>query len=204
MTAPLIAPNPEQIVVLAKSEHGKWIYLTASVSALCAAVIFLVGIIASHSAGNWLMVIFRLHAGSSGAQMGQLHRLNVPDLVLLGLVAATYVGLYLALHTNHRILAAIATVQPLLGILLFLLTHNAGRSAVMGAGLVVSLAMLRGGPFSKWVAWTGLVSSALLLAGDLGTSLAPCTPLAIAAGLGYVLLVSWLLLVSRRLFQLAR
>jgi hypothetical protein len=200
MTTPIMVPDTERVDVSPKAMYSQWIYLIAGTSALAAGSIFL----ALLRSDNWLVTIFKLQAGSNTVQLSQLYQLNGLDPALLVLVATAYAGLYCALHRSHRILALIALMQPPLGLLLFLLTHNAGRSSVMGAGLVISFAILGGGPFGKRLGWIGLLSSALLLAGDLGTDLAPSTALAIATGLGYVLLIAWLLAIGRRLLQLAR
>lgn len=204
MATPMIIPDTEHLDASGKAMYKKWIYWIASACALGAAFALLAGILGLTGGNNWLITIFRLLAGSNGAQLSQLYQLNSPDLVLLALVATTFIGLYLALHKTHPILAAIAAVQPPLGILLFLLTQNAGRSAVMGAGLAISLAMLRGDSFTKWISRVGLVSSVLLFAGDLGTGLAPNRILAVSTGIGYVLLTGWLFAVAHRLFRLAR
>ncbi len=201
MTAPLILPRADHPRISAKAAH--WIYLAASASAVGAGLLFLAGILGLTKGDNWLITIFKLLAGSDGIQPSQLYQLNVLDLALLVLIAIAHAGLYVAVHRSHRILAPIALVQPPLGILLFLFTHSAGRCAVMGAGFVISVTMLRGGPFTKRLGWIGLLSSALLLAGDLGTGMAPSSPLAISTALGCVLLIGWLLAVGRRLLQLA-
>ncbi len=194
--------------------YSKWILMAGSASALGAALLFLAGFIAlrTPNAGallallrsNWLITIFRLLAGDTRIQASALYRLNSLDLVLLALIAITHAGLYCALQRSRRVLALIALVQPPLGILLFVLTHSAGRSAVMGAGLVMSVAMLSNQVFGKWTGWMGLLASILLLAGDFGTGLAPNAILAASTGIGYVLLTAWLFLVARRLFELAR
>ena len=204
MTIPLIIPDTEHLGVAAKATYRKWIYWIASACALGAALTLVAGILGLTEVENWLITIFKLLAGSNGVQLSQLYQLNALDLALLALIAIAHAGLFLALHRSHRILSLIALVQPPLGILLFLLTHNAGRSAVMGAGLVVSVAMLCGGPFSKWLGWIGMVASILLLAGDLGTGLAPNQILAVSTEIGYVLLISWLFAVAYRLFRRAR
>ncbi len=204
MTTPMIIPDREHLDVSAKPIYRKCIYWIASACALGAALLLLAGILGLTKGDNWLITIFRLHAGSNGVQLIQLYRVNPLDLTLLALIATTYIGLYLALHRSHPVLAVIAAVQPPLGILLFVLTQNAGRSSVMGACLAISLAMVLGGPFSKWLGWIGLMCSILLLAGDLGTGLAPNHILAISTGIGYVLQVSWLFAVAYRLFRLAR
>ncbi len=198
----------------ARATYEKWIFLAGSASAFAAGLAFLAGLVALRMPGaapvytllrsNWLLTIFRLLAGEPGVQLSQLYRLNALDLVLMSLIAATQAGLYLALQRNRRVLALIALVQPPLGILLLVLTHNAGRSAALGAELVICVAMLGSRVFGKWTAWLGLLSSILLLAGDLGTGLAPNTVLALATVVGYILLAGWLFLVSGRLFQLRR
>ncbi len=202
------------MIVQDAAPRTKWIYWTASASALLAALMFAAGAIAllmpgsgsllALLRGNWLITIFRLLAGDAGITAGDLYQLKALDLALLALVAATHAGLYCALHRSHRILAAVALVQPPLGILLLVLTHSIGRSAAMGAGLVISLAMLRGGPFGRWTGWMGLASSILLLAGDFGAGLAPFGPLAAVTAIGYVLLTAWLCAVAWQLFRLAR
>ncbi len=194
--------------------YSKWILVAGSAAALTAGLLFLAGPIALSIPGessvlsllrsNWLSTIFRLLAGEAGIQASELYRLNALDLALLALIAVTHAGLYCTLHRSRRVLALIALVQPPLGILLFVLTHGAGRSAVMGASLVMSVAMLGSQTFRKWTGWMGLLASILLLAGDVGTGLAPNAILAASTGTGYVLLIGWLFVVARRLFQLAR
>ncbi len=204
MNTPILIRDAEHLPVSKKVKVPRRIYLAGAISAFAAGLIFLAGVVGLAGSNNWLITILRLLAGSNAAQPSQLYRLSGLDLALLALIAIMHVGLYAALHRSHRILALLALVQPPLGILLFLLTHNAGRSAAMGAGLVISVAMLRGGPFSKWMGWIGLTSNALLFAGDLCTGLAPSTALAISTGLGYVLIIGWLLAVGHRLLHLAR
>lgn len=204
MTTPTIVPDTQHLPVSGNAMYRKWIYLAGAASALAAGLILFADLIRLNEANNWLITIFRLLAGSNGVRASELYRLNALDLVLLALIAAAHAGLYAALHRSNRILALIAVLQPPLGILLFLLTHSAGRCAVMGAGLVASIAALRSGTIGKWTGSAGLISSVLLLAGDLGTSLAPCSLLAFSTGVGYILLIGWLLAVGRRLLQLAR
>lgn len=151
---------------------------------------------------NWLVVIFGLHAGVSGISINELQTLNFIDLGILALVAITHVGLYMVLHRTSRIWSIIALAQPFLGMALFVATKSAGRSAVMGAGLVASALMLRGGIFSKAIGWAGLLASALLLAGDLSAgAIPPSGIVATVFGLGYALLIAWLFAVGGKLIQ---
>ncbi|RPI30094.1 MAG: DUF4386 family protein, partial [Chloroflexota bacterium] len=77
-----------------------------------------------------------------------------------------------------------------------------GRCGVMGAELIISIVMLKSQRFGKGIAWAGIISSVLLLAGDMGTSMAPSTILAVLMGIGYILLMLWLFLVAGKLFSL--
>ncbi len=214
MTTQTTTHHAANAAIPGKAAYPKWMLTAGSASALGAALLLLSGILGLRTPnaggllallrGNWLITIFRLLAGEADIQVSELYRLNAPDLVLLALIAVTHAGLYCTLHRSRRALALIALVQPPLGILLFLLTHNAGRSAGMGATLVMSVAMLGSQTFSKWTGWLGLLASILLLAGDFGTGLAPNTVLAVSTGIGYVLLIGWLFVVAGRLFELAR
>lgn len=98
---------------------------------------------------NWLVLLFKLHAGVSGVQLDQLYVLNLLDIVIMVLVATMFLGLYAALRRASKIWSIIALVQPFLGIVIFIATKTAGRSAVMGAVLVISFVMLRRNTFSN-------------------------------------------------------
>ena len=108
---------------------------------------------------NWLLVLLQLNAGFSGIGFDALTGLNPLDLVLLFLMGLLCFGLYVALKSTSRIGSLIALVQPFLGILILCVTQSAGRSALMGAMLVISLVMLRSILFSKPVAFTGLAAA---------------------------------------------
>jgi len=197
-----------------------WLYGTSGMAALLAGALFLAAAIDLVATGpatdtakgwltvfqdNWLVVIFKLHAGVRGFQSDKLQVFNFLDLGILALVALMYAGLYMALRRTSRIWSIIALVQPFLGVGLFIATESAGRSSVMGAGLVISAVMLHGSVFNKVVAWSGLLASVLLLGGDLSAgAIPPSSFVATLFGIGYVLLMAWLFLVARRLFQVGR
>jgi hypothetical protein len=156
---------------------------------------------------NWLVVLYKLNAGFDGVQFDLLYGLNPLDITIMALVATVYLGLCAALWRTSRIWSIIAAVMPFLGIGVFMATRIAGRSGVMGAGLVISFVMLqsRGRVFSKVIAFVGILASVLLLAGDVGTSANSHSNLiAILIGIGYVLLMTWFFLIGRRLFQLGQ
>ncbi len=188
------------------SPRRKVLYKASGVVALLLGLIFLVGIINiwfSLFQDNWLIKLFKLNAGFDSINFDVLHGLNPLDIVILALVAVIYLGLYTALRRTSRIWAVVAVVQPFLGIVLFTVTALAGRSAVMGAGLVISYVMLRSNIFRKANAFVGILSSVLLFVGDFGTTAnSGSSIIAILIGIGYVLLVIWFFLVGQRLLHL--
>ena len=195
-----------------------WLYQVSGVASLILGVLFLIAMTSLFTAGlspstingwlspfqnNWLVVLFKLNAGFDGVQFDLLYGLNPLDIAIMALVATMYLGLYAALWRTSRIWSIIAAVMPFLGIVIFIATRIAGRSGVMGAGLVISFVMLRSNIFGKVTAFVGILSSVLLLAGDFGTTEnSPSTIVAVLIGIGYVLLMTWFFLIARRLLQL--
>jgi hypothetical protein len=194
-----------------------WLYKAGAAAALLSALQLLTAAIAlvaslvqssptvgwlSSMAALWLIVIFKLHSGFSGIDIGQLTGFNLVDLAILALTAVMHVALYALLRKTSRVWAMVAAIQPLLGIALFLATANAGRSAVMGSALVASLIMLRGGNVRKAVACTGIAASLLLLAGDFTAGvLPPSTLIASLFAAGYALLTAWSFILGHWLWH---
>lgn len=197
--------------------HLDWIYKISGAAALLLAFIFLLAMKSLFAASlqlgsmfgwlslfenNWLVVLFKFNAGLDGVQFDLLNRLNFLDIAILALVAVMYLGLYATVYKSSKILSIIAAIQPILGIVLFIATRTAGRSAVMGAGIVISLVMLRSTIFGKLIATLGILASVLLLVGDVST--APNTPSIIIAsviGIGYVLLTIWFFLIAGKFLR---
>jgi len=198
--------------------HLNWLYKISAAAALIVGILLLIAMISQITAAlkpgstngwllsfqnNWLVVIFELHAGFGGVDTDLLHVLDLLDIAILSFVAIAYLGLYVALRKTSKIWSIVALIQPFLGIVLFILTKNAGRSGVMGAALVFSFVMLRSNIFGKVSAYTGILASVLLLVGDFSAGVIP--PLTIVATLfaiGYVLLIIWFFLIAFRLIQL--
>ena len=192
------------------NRHRNGLYTISGMAALVLGISFLSAMLSlvtvglrSSLASNWLIILFELNAGFNGVQFDQLYGPNLLDITLMTLVVVVYLGLYVALRQTSRLWSLIAAVMPLLGIVLFIVTKLAGRSAVMGAGIVISFVMLRSNVFSKVIAFVGILANVLLLVGDFGTTAnSPSTMVAISIGIGYVLLLTWFFLIARRLFWL--
>jgi hypothetical protein len=150
---------------------------------------------------NWLVVLFRINAGQLGADA--LRILNPVDFAALVLVGLTFLGLWPLLARGRKVWVSIAVAMPFIGIPLLLITHLAGRSAVMGAGLIVSVLML-GIPGFKTAAYLGIPANALLLVGDFGTTGSPMPVVAVALAAGYVLLFAWFVVIAVSLWRRMR
>ncbi len=152
---------------------------------------------------NWLVVLFGLNSGLGTLPADPLRVFNVFDVVALVLVGVAFLGLWPVLSKISRVWTAIAIVLPLAGIGVLLATGLAGRSAVMGAGIIVGFLMLKS-PGFKVLAWLGVVANALLLFADFATGTSPVPVVAGAVGIGYLLLVAWFVLLGVRQLRRTR
>jgi hypothetical protein len=117
------------------------------------------------------------------------------DVALLVLAAATYGAFWPGPASIHAVWMVLAVAQPLLGIPLLLLTRQAGRSGLMGGGLVLSLLMVVDGVWTG-AGLLGVAANVLLLVGDFGTTGRASRLLAAAVAAGYAALVVWFVWVA--------
>ncbi len=149
---------------------------------------------------NWLVVLFQLNAGAGDLPVDPLRVVNPIDFGALILVGITFLGLCPMFGKTHRLWMTVAVALPFAGIAVFLVTHEAGRSAVMAAGLVLAYPMLKS-PAFKPLANLGILANAFLLVGDFATGDSRALVVAAFIGVGYVLLIAWFLLIGRRLLE---
>jgi hypothetical protein len=195
-----------------------WLYKTSGTAALINGLLLLFAVINVITAtllpgdvgnvklplqDNWLIVIFKLLAKFNGSQMNLLRVVNPLDIAILALVGVMYFGLFAALRRTSKLWSTIALALPFLGIILFVVTRMAGRSAIMIAGIVISIVMLRNDDFSKRISYTGILASALLLVGDFTAGVVQSNIIAMLFATGYVLMTIWFFLIAGRLFQLS-
>jgi hypothetical protein len=188
------------------SPRLKSLYRVCGAAAVMAGVLLLFGAInvwLSSFQDNWLVIIFKLHAGFGGVQIDRLNALDFPDIAILALVGVTVLGLYAALRDVSKIWSLIAVVQPWLGLVLFIATKNAGRLSVMGAVLVISVVMLRNDIFNRSTAYMGILAGVLLLVGDFSAGMFHLNIIAIIFGVGYALLITWFFQVARNLLKIS-
>jgi hypothetical protein len=150
---------------------------------------------------NWLVVLFQINAGAGELPPGPLRVFNPLDVTILVLVGVTLASLGRDLGRGSMILKIVAAGLPFVGIAVLVITGQAGRSSVMGAGLVMALLMFMSGRLGKPLAYFGLVANALLLAGDFATGTSARPFIAAVIAVGYLMLILWFALVGVRLLR---
>jgi len=151
---------------------------------------------------NFLVLIIKLHTGVNGVQEGSLEGINFLDFSILVLVGTMFLTLYPILKSVYKIWATIAVALPFIGLVLYLLTEDIGRSGILAAGLIIAVMMLRSPSFSKGTAFLGILANGCLLIGDIGIAYSYGKILAIFMAVGYVLVLIWYSLIGWKLFQL--
>jgi len=193
-----------------------WIYKISGVAALITGILFLIAMIGlitevlqpsitngwlSPFENNWLIVIFKLHAGSLDIHDDPLHGLNLIDIAILALVGTLCFGLRAALGKASKIWSSVAFALSLITIILFIATHIAGRSTVMLSVLIFSFVMLRNNIFGKATIYAGILAGIFLFVGDLTVGV-HSNIITILFSIGYVLLITWFFLIAQSLFRL--
>ncbi len=204
----------EPVKKIARSSRWTLFLKPGSAAAFILVGLFLIGLTGFNGSGktwsflqdNWLMVIFKINLSSQRLPVDLLNQLNLLDIVIMLLFGVLFLALFASLRQISYIWAAIATCLPFLGLILFFITHTAGRSGLLVGGLIFAIIMLKGRVFRKSTAFTGIAASILLFfVGDLGTSLLPASnTIAILIGIGYLLWIIWFFMIGWRLMQLSR
>lgn len=150
---------------------------------------------------NWLTVIIRLHATAIPVNPDPLSGFTILDLVILFLVDEVIFALAFPLLGIRNVGAVISLAQPPIGIILFVITQQVGRSTVMSSILTVCLVMLTREGENRILEWMGITGGGLLLLADITVSMIPTSFIANLAGVGYLILTSWFFVAALRLFQ---
>ncbi len=150
---------------------------------------------------NWLIVIFKLHAGLFNIQDNSLHGLSLLDIVILVLFSLICFGLYTALKKDSKIWSLIAFILSIAAIILFIATQIAGRSTVMLSVMIFSIVMRKGKIFNKAIIYAGIFSGVFLFVGDLSVGIQSII-ITTLFGIGYVLITAWFFMIGSKLFWL--
>jgi hypothetical protein len=151
---------------------------------------------------NWLIVIFKLHAGLINIQDNPLHGLHLLDIMILILFSLICFGLYTALKKDSKIWSFISFGLSLGTIILFVATQIAGRSTVMLSVIIFSFIMRKGKIFNNVIIYSGIFAGVFLFVGDLSVGIQSIIITSLF-GIGYVLIIAWFFMIGRKLFWLA-
>lgn len=148
---------------------------------------------------NWLVVFFQLSSGVGQLPDDPLRLLNPLDIAILVAVGIAYLGLWPGPVRPHPLWMVVATALPFAGIVVFLVSGQAGRSAVMAGGIVVAILFAVG---RAWLlAALGIVANGALLAADFAIRDVVQPPVAVLIAVGYLLLVAWFAVLGARMLR---
>ncbi|MGD0339925.1 MAG: hypothetical protein ABSB78_14185 [Bacteroidota bacterium] len=209
--------NVSRINVDSKNDRiSKITLILGGIAALLIVVLFIFGLIGiittmfgvnqtsdlfSELQNNWLVILYKVNIATSGIHADRLSVVNILDITIMALMGIVFIGLYVKLGSSNKIWKIIAILLPFAGIIVFLITATAGRSALMIAGIIISIVMLASDQHAKILALFGILAGILLFfAGDLGTTIYPGNPIvASCIVIGYFLWIIWFILVARKL-----
>lgn len=189
---------------LSATPWSRWRIRVGGGASLAAAALLILGIVGfyfSHlglGLRNWIVLLFQINSGIGPTPFSTLRIFNPLDVVILVLVALTFLGLWPGPGARHRVLLSLAVVLPLAGVVVLIVTGEAGRSALMGAGVIVAALMLTSHTFRN-LGYLAFVANVALLIGDLATNGTTTPPVAALIAVGYLLLVTWLTLLGVRM-----
>lgn len=172
------------------------------VAAVLAAAVLLVGIAGlALDVGTlrpWLAVLFGINAGFGDLSLASLEAVSLIDVAVLVLAGLAFAGFWPGPGKPHKGWMSLAVLQPFAGIAVLLATRSAGRSGLMGGGLVLSI-LMTSSPQRRRLGIAGVAINALLLVGDFGTTGPRSALMAAVIGAGYLMLISWLLWIAAKL-----
>jgi hypothetical protein len=151
--------------------------------------------IVSLISNNWLMIIFKSQANIINNH-DSLLGINLYDIGIIVLFIFVCLALFVKFKYQNKVWFLIAISLLVLGIVIFIITHLAGRSAFMASGLIISVILFSKNSQSKLTGFTGIIASVLLLVGDF-TAGAHIEIIPYLFGIGYFLQIIWIFMIAR-------
>jgi hypothetical protein len=147
---------------------------------------------------TWLIRIFV--ANFIGVETNPLRVINIFDISIITLFILVCFSIFKTFKNQYKFWFLIAISLLILGIVIFIITHLAGRSAFMLSGLIISIIFLTKRFHFKIAGSTGIIANLLLLVGDfsVGTNLIIFSALVV---FGYILLIIWFFMIANLLFK---
>lgn len=149
--------------------------------------------LASIIANNWLLIIFKIHANLI-SNHDSLSGLNLYDISIILTFILVCLALFEKFRYRYKVWFISAIILLISGLAVYISTKLAGRSAFMVSGLIISFLFL---VIQRHVAGVaGILANILLLSGDFTVG-ANTKIIPYLFGLGYLLLIIWIFMITR-------
>jgi len=144
---------------------------------------------------NWLITILKIHANIVPYGQDLLFGIDLYDIIILALFILVCFSLFKISNYQNKIWFIISISLLILGIIIFIVTKLAGRSAFMVSGIIISSLMFTRGFRNIKAGFIGSIANIHLLVGDftVGSHLRIISLLFV---IGYILLITWFFLIS--------
>jgi len=141
------------------------------------------------------MTIFTLQANIINNH-DNLSGINLYDIGIIFLFIFVCLALFEKFKYQYKVMFLISILLLILGLVIFVITNLAGRSAFMVSGLIISCLFFSKNTQSKIAGLTGIIANILLLAGDFTVG-ANIKIIPFLFGVGYLLLIIWIFMIAR-------
>jgi hypothetical protein len=149
----------------------------------------------SFISNNWLLKIFKLQAHIINNH-DILIGINLYDIAILLLFSLVCLALFEKFKFQYKFWFLISISLLVLGLVVFIMTNLAGRSAFMASGLIISFLFFSNIINSKVVGFTGIIANVLLLTADFTVN-TNIKIIPFLFGVGYILYIVWIFMIAR-------
>jgi len=144
---------------------------------------------------NWLMTIFKIQANIINNH-DSLLGINLYDTGIILLFIFISLALFEKFKYQYKVWFLISISLLVLGLVIFIATNLAGRSAFMASGLIISSLFFVKNIQNKIAGLTGITANILLLTGDFAVGV-NIKIIPFLFGVGYLLLIIWIFMIAR-------
>ena len=191
-------------------KHSAWKYMNiiGGTAILILTAFFLIAIIEIITGwfelfqNNFIIQLIKIHAEIIDEEL--LVGINSLDMTILILFTIMTITLYPVLNQINKAWTIIALSQPFIGITLFIITQEPGRTVVFSTGLTISIIFLRSDIFNKKIAYIGILANSLLLIQDLSLAFFYSIVMGIIMSIGYIILILFYILIAWKLYILTK
>ena len=190
--------------------HSNWKYINiiGGIAILIITAFLLIGIIEIITGwfelfqNNFIIQLIKIHAEIIDQEV--LVGINSLDMTILILFTIMIITLYPVLNQINKAWTMIAVAQPLIGITIFIITQEPGRTTVFSTGLTISIIFLKSDIFNKKIAYIGILANSLLLIPDISLAFFYSIVMGIIMSIGYILFITFYILIAWKLYLLAK